>query len=207
MLSPPWPRVAASRGAGQPGFQTPRRGSAPGRLQAAGCSVSARCHGGRCQAWGPAALHPLSAPQHPQHLLLTGPHWGPAGLQGLKALLCMWGWGLSQQHCSEFSWSPPWVLRANGPPQPVKRWPLRDQIWYFRIQVLYQVFCIYFLPTCGLPFYSISLSQKRCFKFELSSDYEIFLLYVWIIPLVLYLKTHHQTHGSSRFSPIFLYTF
>lgn len=98
------------------------------------------------------------------------------------------------------------MLRAQGATAVCKKWPLSDQIGRFWIQVLYQVFCKYFLPTRGLPFYFISLAQKRCVKFELSSDYEIFLLFEWVVLLVLYLKTHHQTQRSSRFSPVFLYT-
>ena len=68
----------------------------------------------------------------------------------------------------------------------------------FCIQVLYQLcFSKYFLPVCGLSFHMCSYLSAYGSADVLGlmkSNLAIFLS--WIVLLVLYLKSHHQTQGN-----------
>lgn len=117
MLSPPWPWVAVSRGAGQPGFQAPSSGSAPRWLQAAGPSVSARCLGS-CPAPTVSAAAPTAS-------LLTGPHGDLLDCRGAEALLFMQGQGLGAEPETLLRTQPVTTLgtQHEGPPQSGKSGP------------------------------------------------------------------------------------
>ena len=70
---------------------------------------------------------------------------------------------------------------------------------YFWIAVLYMFFSRHFLLGCDLSshFFWHCLSQDRYFHFELNSAYILFLS--WLVPFMLYLKSHCYIQGHIGF--------
>ena len=67
------------------------------------------------------------------------------------------------------------------------------------------VFCKYFLPVCSLPSHSLNSVFHRSEVFRWSLAYQIFLS--WIVPLVVYFKSHGCAEVTWIFSYIFFSEF
>ena len=68
--------------------------------------------------------------------------------------------------------------------------------WVLRVLCNFWVFCKYFLPGCGLSFILLTVSFAEQFLILMKSSLSILS---WIVPLVLYLKSHCQTQGHLNF--------